>query len=80
MALILRNVKKFHGLLLIKFKQFFFIFSKRTAFNRRTTNYKAWKEQMTVCELLEDYDPAVRPFAKGLSVMERSKFFYKYFL
>ncbi|CAD5210995.1 unnamed protein product [Bursaphelenchus xylophilus] len=35
---------------------------KRTAFNRRTTNYLAWKEQMTACELLENYDPAVRPF------------------
>ncbi|KAI1727299.1 neurotransmitter-gated ion-channel ligand binding domain-containing protein [Ditylenchus destructor] len=38
---------------------------KRTAFNRRTTNYQAWKEQMTVCELLEDYDPAVRPFGQN---------------
>ncbi|KAI6183107.1 hypothetical protein M3Y97_00452700 [Aphelenchoides bicaudatus] len=35
---------------------------KRTAFNRRTTNYRAWKEQMTACQLLENYDAAVRPF------------------
>uniref|UniRef100_A0A915ENY7 Uncharacterized protein n=1 Tax=Ditylenchus dipsaci TaxID=166011 RepID=A0A915ENY7_9BILA len=44
---------------------------KRTAFNRRTTNYQAWKEQMTVCELLEDYDSAVRPFGKNPK-MEKS--------
>ena len=36
-------------------------FSKRTAFSRHTTNYQAWREQMTVCDLLQDYDPAVRP-------------------
>uniref|UniRef100_A0AC34RDF2 Neurotransmitter-gated ion-channel ligand-binding domain-containing protein n=1 Tax=Panagrolaimus sp. JU765 TaxID=591449 RepID=A0AC34RDF2_9BILA len=40
---------------------------KRTAFNRRTTNYQAWKEQMTICELLDGYDPAVRPFGTNLS-------------
>ncbi|CAI5442235.1 unnamed protein product [Caenorhabditis angaria] len=34
---------------------------KRTTFSRSTTNYEAWREQMTVCDLLEDYDPAVRP-------------------
>ncbi|PAV59451.1 hypothetical protein WR25_13557 isoform A [Diploscapter pachys] len=34
---------------------------KRTAFSRHTTNYQAWREQMTVCDLLQDYDPAVRP-------------------
>ncbi|PAV74729.1 hypothetical protein WR25_15342 [Diploscapter pachys] len=34
---------------------------KRTAFSRHTTNYQAWREQMTVCALLQDYDPAVRP-------------------
>ncbi|KAH7723117.1 Cation transporter family protein [Aphelenchoides avenae] len=38
---------------------------KRTAFNRRTTNYQAWKEQMTVCELLDGYDPSVRPFGRN---------------
>jgi hypothetical protein len=37
---------------------------KRTAYNRRTTNYQAWKEQMTVCELLDGYDPSVRPFGR----------------
>ncbi|KAI6195365.1 hypothetical protein M3Y96_01223500 [Aphelenchoides besseyi] len=35
---------------------------KRTAFNRRTTNYRAWKEQMVACELLDGYDSSVRPF------------------
>lgn len=44
-----------------------FFFSKRTAFNRRTTNYQAWKEQMTICELLDGYDSAVRPFGTNLS-------------
>ncbi|PIC45185.1 hypothetical protein B9Z55_005291 [Caenorhabditis nigoni] len=34
---------------------------KRTAFSRHTTNYQAWREQMTVCDLLQDYDAAVRP-------------------
>ncbi|VDK67407.1 unnamed protein product [Litomosoides sigmodontis] len=34
---------------------------KRIAFNRHTTNYRSWKEQMTVCELLDNYDPTVRP-------------------
>ncbi|VDN05270.1 unnamed protein product [Thelazia callipaeda] len=37
---------------------------KRTAFNRRTTNYRSWREQMTVCELLDNYDPTVRPSGK----------------
>uniref|UniRef100_A0A915NMR6 Uncharacterized protein n=1 Tax=Meloidogyne floridensis TaxID=298350 RepID=A0A915NMR6_9BILA len=37
---------------------------KRTPFNRKTTNYKAWREQMTICELLENYDPAVRPLGQ----------------
>ncbi|EJW81547.1 hypothetical protein WUBG_07544, partial [Wuchereria bancrofti] len=31
------------------------------AFNRHTTNYRSWREQMTVCELLDNYDPTVRP-------------------
>ncbi|EFO22622.1 hypothetical protein LOAG_05864 [Loa loa] len=34
---------------------------KRMAFNRHTTNYRSWREQMTVCELLDNYDPTVRP-------------------
>ncbi|WKX97728.1 hypothetical protein Q1695_013420 [Nippostrongylus brasiliensis] len=34
---------------------------KRTTFDRHTTNYQAWREQMTVCDLLQDYDAAVRP-------------------
>nr|QRW38240.1 glutamate-gated chloride channel subunit 4 [Parascaris univalens] len=38
---------------------------KRTAFNRHTTNYRAWREQMTVCELLDNYDPAIRPSGKS---------------
>ncbi|VDM44321.1 unnamed protein product [Toxocara canis] len=38
---------------------------KRTAFNRHTTNYRAWREQMTVCELLDNYDPAVRPSGRS---------------
>lgn len=29
---------------------------------------------MTVCELLEDYDPAVRPFGKGVNAIERSMY------
>ncbi|KHN82095.1 Glutamate-gated chloride channel [Toxocara canis] len=39
--------------------------NKRTAFNRHTTNYRAWREQMTVCELLDNYDPAVRPSGRS---------------
>uniref|UniRef100_A0A1I7XIJ3 Neur_chan_LBD domain-containing protein n=1 Tax=Heterorhabditis bacteriophora TaxID=37862 RepID=A0A1I7XIJ3_HETBA len=35
--------------------------SKRTTFDRHTTNYQAWREQMTVCDLLQEYDAAVRP-------------------
>ncbi|KJH47741.1 Neurotransmitter-gated ion-channel ligand binding domain protein [Dictyocaulus viviparus] len=31
---------------------------KRTTFDRRTTNYQAWREQMTVCDLLQEYDGA----------------------
>lgn len=46
------------------FVQSFVFLSKKTAFNRRTTNYQAWKEQITVCELLENYDPAVRPLGQ----------------
>ncbi|XGW08754.1 hypothetical protein V3C99_011233 [Haemonchus contortus] len=34
---------------------------KRTTFDRHTTNYQAWREQMTVCDLLQEYDAAVRP-------------------
>uniref|UniRef100_A0A1I8A2W3 Ig-like domain-containing protein n=1 Tax=Steinernema glaseri TaxID=37863 RepID=A0A1I8A2W3_9BILA len=34
---------------------------KKTAYDRHTTNYRSWREQMTVCELLEGYDHAVRP-------------------
>ncbi|PIO58844.1 hypothetical protein TELCIR_19711, partial [Teladorsagia circumcincta] len=34
---------------------------KRTTFDRHTTNYQAWREQMTVCDLLAEYDAAVRP-------------------
>lgn len=37
---------------------------KRTKFDRKTTNYQAWREQMTVCDLLQDYDSAVRPSGK----------------
>lgn len=48
--------------------------SKRTTFNRRTTNYQAWKEQMTICDLLEGYDPAVRPFGQNPS-LEKSNHF-----
>lgn len=48
------------------------ICSKRTTFNRRTTNYQAWKEQMTICDLLEGYDPAVRPFGQN-PALEKSK-------
>ncbi|VDM61580.1 unnamed protein product [Angiostrongylus costaricensis] len=36
-------------------------FSKRTTFDRHTINYQAWREQMTVCDLLQEYDAAVRP-------------------
>ncbi|VDM68905.1 unnamed protein product, partial [Strongylus vulgaris] len=35
--------------------------NKRTTFDRHTTNYQAWREQMTVCDLLQEYDAAVRP-------------------
>ncbi|CAJ0573155.1 unnamed protein product, partial [Mesorhabditis spiculigera] len=38
---------------------------KRTAFNRHTTNYQAWREQMTVCDLLDEYDSAVRPSGRS---------------
>uniref|UniRef100_A0A0K0CY52 Neurotransmitter-gated ion-channel ligand binding domain protein n=1 Tax=Angiostrongylus cantonensis TaxID=6313 RepID=A0A0K0CY52_ANGCA len=34
------------------------VFSKRTAFDRHTINYQAWREQMTVCDLLQEYDAA----------------------
>uniref|UniRef100_A0A7E4VCX3 Glutamate-gated chloride channel n=1 Tax=Panagrellus redivivus TaxID=6233 RepID=A0A7E4VCX3_PANRE len=34
---------------------------KRTQFDRKTTNFQAWREQMTICDLLDNYDPAVRP-------------------
>ncbi|KAL3096953.1 hypothetical protein niasHS_002669 [Heterodera schachtii] len=44
---------------------------KKTAFNRRTTNYQAWKEQITVCELLENYDPAVRPLGQEPTLEKR---------
>ncbi|KAI3418907.1 hypothetical protein GPALN_008005 [Globodera pallida] len=44
---------------------------KKTAFNRRTTNYQAWKEQMTVCELLQNYDPAVRPLGQDPNLEKR---------
>ncbi|OZC11308.1 Cation transporter family protein [Onchocerca flexuosa] len=37
---------------------------KRMAFNRHTTNYRSWREQMTVCELLDNYNPTVRPSGK----------------
>ncbi|KAE9554288.1 hypothetical protein FO519_002522 [Halicephalobus sp. NKZ332] len=45
--------------------------NKRTAFNRKTTNYQAWKEQMTICELLDGYDPAVRPFGNNPHMEKR---------
>jgi hypothetical protein len=50
---------------------FFNNFSKRTPFNRRTTNYRAWREQMTICELLENYDSAVRPLGQQPSMEKR---------
>uniref|UniRef100_A0A914XNE7 Uncharacterized protein n=1 Tax=Plectus sambesii TaxID=2011161 RepID=A0A914XNE7_9BILA len=37
---------------------------KQTIFNRRTTNYRAWKEQAIVCELLKNYDATVQPSGK----------------
>ncbi|VDN55305.1 unnamed protein product [Dracunculus medinensis] len=42
-----------------------FLLSKRTAFDRHTTNYQSWREQMTVCELLDNYDPTVRPSGRS---------------
>lgn len=46
-------------------------FSKQTVFNRKTTNYRAWKEQAIVCELLKNYDATVQPNGKTAASDER---------
>uniref|UniRef100_A0A0K0EY57 Uncharacterized protein n=1 Tax=Strongyloides venezuelensis TaxID=75913 RepID=A0A0K0EY57_STRVS len=45
---------------------------KRTIFSRRTTNYKAWREQMIICELLVDnkYKKTERP--NGMTAYNRT--------